>query len=257
VGTNWGNAPVQIETVTGTLELPDGRWTCRTLGADGTYNGTANISYQNGIGTLNLQSHFGTMWYLLERSNADTENLALNKTVQASSTQEPGLEEITAVEGDLTPRWSSQYNHPLFILIFLGQTTAFNTIRLHWETAYASKYLLQTSDDNTNWSTLIDEQNGNGGIDEYSVDGNARYLRVYGTERGTSFGYALYEIEVYQCPGFNLDTFVTFASYWLQSDCGLFNQCDGADSDNDNDVDLPDILYLGDLWLSNKCFALN
>lgn len=257
VGTNWGTAPVQIETVTGTVELPDGRWVCRTLGPDGTYNGTANISYQNGIGTLSLQSHFGTMWYLLERSSADTANLALNKTVTASSTQGPGLEAENAVDGNLTTRWSSQYIDPQSITIDMGQTTAFNTVRLHWETAYASQYLLQTSDDNTNWSTLIDEQNGSGGIDEYMVDANARYLRVYGTESSTLFGYSLYEIEIYQCPGFNLDTFATFAYYWLQSDCGLYNQCDGADSDNDNHVDFPDILYLSDLWLSNNCFGLN
>ena len=191
---------------------------------------------------------FGKNAYLRSTQDVKTESF----TVAADS-----FPQNKTVDGDLTTRWSSQYSDPQSITVDMGQSTAFNTVRLHWETAYASKYLLQTSDDNTNWSTLIDEQNGNGGIDEYSVDGNARYLRVYGTEGGTSFGYALYEIEVYQCPGFNLDTFATFASYWLQSDCGMFNQCDGADSDNDNDVDLPDILYLGDLWLSNKCFGLN
>lgn len=29
------------------------------------------------------------------------------------------------------------------------------------------------------------------------INGTARYIRVYGTERGTGFGYSLYEFEVY------------------------------------------------------------
>jgi hypothetical protein len=256
VGTNWGNAPVLIDAVTGTLELPAGRWTCRALAPDGTDGGTANISYQNETGTLDLHPHFGTMWYLLERATANTANLALNKTVEVSSTEAAGLEGENAVDGDLTTRWSSENSDPQYIIVDLGGLVSFNTVRLQWHGDYAVKFLIQTSDDKAVWSTLVDEQSGDGEIDEYAVEGNGRYIRIYGTERATTSGYSLYEIEVYQCGHFNLTEFSTFAYYWLQSNCDQYNQCDGADIDNDNDVDLSDIAYLTELWLSNNCFGL-
>jgi hypothetical protein len=256
VGTNWGNAPVMIDAVTGTLELPPGRWTCRALATDGTDNGKVNISYHNETGTLNLHPHFGTMWYLLERATANTANLALNKTIEVSSTEAAGLEGEKAVDGDPKTRWSSQNSDPQYIIVDLGGPVLFNAVRLQWNKDYASKFLIQISDDNTNWSTIIDEQSGNGEIDEYALEGYGRYIRIYGTESAAASGYSLYEIEVYQCELFNLTEFSTFGYYWLQSNCDLYNQCDGADSDNDNDVDLPDVLYLTDLWLSNNCFGL-
>jgi hypothetical protein len=256
VGTNWGNAPVLIDAVTGSLELPAGRWTCRALGPDGKESGTANISYHNGKGTLNLQPHFGTMWYLLERATANTANLALGKTVEVSSTEAAGLEGENAVDGDPGTRWSSENSDPQYIIVDLGGPVSFNTVRLQWHEAFADKFLIQSSDDKAVWSTLVDEQSGNGGIDEYALEGNGRYLRIYGTQRATTSGYSLYEIEVYQCVHFNLTEFSTFAYYWLQSNCDLYNQCDGADKDNDNDIDHSDIVYLAELWLSNNCFGL-
>lgn len=256
VGTNWGNAPVMIDAVTGTLELPPGRWTCRAIAPDGTDGGSANISYHDETGTLHLQPHFGTMWYLLERATANTANLALGRTVEVSSTEAAGLEGENAVDGDLTTRWSSQYSDPQYIIVDLGVSFSFNAVRLQWHGDYATKFLIQTSDDKAVWTTLVDEQSGDGGIDEYSVEGSGRYIRIYGTQRATTSGYSLYEIELYQCDRFDFTEFVTFAYYWLQSDCNLYNQCDGADSDNDNDVDLPNIIYLAELWLSNNCFGL-
>ena len=38
---------------------------------------------------------------------------------------------------------------------------------------------------------------GNGVIDDLSVSGSGRYVRIYGTARATVYGYSLYEFEVY------------------------------------------------------------
>ncbi len=38
---------------------------------------------------------------------------------------------------------------------------------------------------------------GNGGVDTLDVTGTGRYVRVNGTERGTGYGYSLYEFGVY------------------------------------------------------------
>ena len=67
VGRNWGQAPVQIEPVSGTIVLPAGRWVCHALAADGTPRQRVPVVYAGGSGTLTLSPDYETMWYLLER----------------------------------------------------------------------------------------------------------------------------------------------------------------------------------------------
>ncbi len=67
VGRNWGQAPVQIEAVRGTLVVPDGQWTCHALAPDGSPKQQVPITYENGRGTLTLSPEYGTMWYLLQQ----------------------------------------------------------------------------------------------------------------------------------------------------------------------------------------------
>jgi len=67
VGRNWGQAPVQIETVRGSLVVPDGKWLCCALAPDGSQKQRVPIAYENGRGTLMLSPEYKTMWYLLER----------------------------------------------------------------------------------------------------------------------------------------------------------------------------------------------
>lgn len=256
VHTSWGNAPVRIEAVGGTLQLPPGHWTCSPLGPDGTKSGIANITYANGQGTLTLQPGFGTMWYLLEREEPDFENLVLNQAVEVSSVLGAGLEGGNAVDGNLLTRWASEAGDPQYIVVDLGQIRSFNTVRLYWADDYGKAFLIQASDDMATWTTLINEQNGDGGVDEYTVDATARYLRIYGTQSAASVGYSLYEVQVYQCDCFDLTDFTPFARYWLETECGLYDQCEGADRNNDNQVDLSDVADLISLWLSPNCFGL-
>jgi hypothetical protein len=67
VGRNWGTAPVMIETVSGTVKLPEGKWTCSALGPD--MMPTHNIEVQNKSDgpILHMSGEHKTMWYLLIR----------------------------------------------------------------------------------------------------------------------------------------------------------------------------------------------
>ncbi|MBP7051837.1 MAG: carbohydrate binding domain-containing protein [Phycisphaerae bacterium] len=67
VGRNWGEAPAQIETVKGTVVLPEGQWTCHALAPDGAKKQRVTITYEDGRGTLAMSPEYATMWYLLER----------------------------------------------------------------------------------------------------------------------------------------------------------------------------------------------
>ncbi|MHC4204953.1 MAG: carbohydrate binding domain-containing protein [Planctomycetota bacterium] len=61
VGRNWGEAPVRIETVTGTVNLPEGQWKCEALGPDGMPKHEVPVNN----GAIKLSPEYGTMWYLL------------------------------------------------------------------------------------------------------------------------------------------------------------------------------------------------
>jgi len=69
VGRNWGEPPVQIEPIEGTLSLT-GNWKCQALAPDGTPKHDVPISYENKLGVLQLSSKYKTMWYLLTRNPA-------------------------------------------------------------------------------------------------------------------------------------------------------------------------------------------
>ncbi|MFH1719352.1 MAG: hypothetical protein ABIF19_18520, partial [Planctomycetota bacterium] len=67
VGRNWGGPPVQIETVKGTVVLPEGQWKCDALGPDGMPKEGVSVSYRDGKSILELSPRYKTMWYLLRR----------------------------------------------------------------------------------------------------------------------------------------------------------------------------------------------
>jgi hypothetical protein len=79
----------------------------------------------------------------------------------------------------------------------LGQVTAIKHIQLVWESAFGKAYQIQTSTDNTNWTTIHTTATGTGGVDDFDVSGTGRYVRMLGTARGTTFGYSLYEFGIY------------------------------------------------------------
>ncbi|MGW7270675.1 discoidin domain-containing protein [Streptomyces sp. NPDC054864] len=131
----------------------------------------------------------------------DGTNVAQGKPATASSFQ-PGSGDCpctaaNAVDGKQNTRWASDWSDPQWLQVDLGSTTSFKHVQLNWETSYAKTYTIQTSDDGQNWRTVHEVRGGNGGVDDIDVNGSGRYVRVNGTERGTGYGYSLYEFGVY------------------------------------------------------------
>ncbi|MDQ0694307.1 MULTISPECIES: discoidin domain-containing protein [unclassified Streptomyces] len=129
-------------------------------------------------------------------------NLASGKPAEASSFQPASVgcpcPAANAVDGSLDTRWASDWADQQWIQVDLGATSSFDHVQLAWEAAYAKAYTVQTSDDGQAWNTVHTETAGNGGIDDIEVAGNARYVRVSTSERGTPWGYSLYEFGVYR-----------------------------------------------------------
>ncbi len=127
-------------------------------------------------------------------------NLALNKPVIASSVgpESPGLPATNAVDGSTASRWASARSDPQWIRVDLGNTQTVSKVVLNWEAAYGKAYQIQTSNDGTNWTTIHSVTNSDGGIDELTnLTGSGRYIRMNGTVRATTFGYSLWEFQVY------------------------------------------------------------
>lgn len=125
-------------------------------------------------------------------------NLALNKTAVASSTYDSNLVATKAVDGSTGTYWSSQFSDPQWIYVDLGAAQNIGKVKLSWETAYAKSYKIQVSNDAANWTDVYTTTTGDGGEDTITfTQVSARYVRVYGTQRGTNYGYSLYEFEVY------------------------------------------------------------
>jgi hypothetical protein len=124
-------------------------------------------------------------------------NLALNKPVVVSSIQS-GYPGINAVDGNTTTRWSSASSDPQWIYVDLQSTNNIMEVKLNWEAAYGKSYQIQVSMDAVNWTNIYSTISGGGGIEDLTgLAGTGRYLRMYGTTRGTIYGYSLYELEVY------------------------------------------------------------
>jgi RHS repeat-associated protein len=113
-----------------------------------------------------------------------------------ASTEGSSMPAAHAVDGNSRTRWSGQATDPQWLAVDFGETRVFDTVRLVWETAYAKNYLIEVSTDNTNWNIVASVTNGDGRVDEVAVNQqSARYLKIYGLARGTSWGYSLFEVE--------------------------------------------------------------
>ncbi|WP_419999989.1 discoidin domain-containing protein [Streptomyces boninensis] len=178
-----------------------------TRNADGTFSVTAPdrlgawkvyLRAEDGHGNVGIE----TRSIKVVPPPVDGTNIARGKPAKASSEQPdsyggcPCLA-ADAVDGDFASRWAGDWSDPQWVQVDLGEKTSFRHVQLVWEAAYAKAYAVQVSDDGQSWTIVHETDSGNGGVDDLDVSGSGRYVRVYGTQRGTGWGYSLYELGVY------------------------------------------------------------
>ena len=184
-------------TVLGTITIPNTggwqTWQTVTLPA---------VSVAGGIGSQALRlevitNGFSINWIGLNATRIGT-NIALYKVATASSLENSSYPATNAVDGNLNTRWSSQFSDPQWIYVDLGATYNISEVVLYWETAYGQSYQIQVSSDATNWTSIYSTTNGLGGTEYLTgLSGTGRYVRMYGTVRGTVWGYSLWEFQVF------------------------------------------------------------
>ncbi|MDA3890520.1 MAG: discoidin domain-containing protein [Salinivirgaceae bacterium] len=132
-----------------------------------------------------------------DNSNPVT-NLALNKSVFVSSIENAGLSGNNAVDGSAITRWSSQYTDDEWIYVDLSADANIESVKITWETAMASNYLVQVSNNASTWNTIASQTGNTNNINEFtSLNAVGRYVRILGQQRATPWGYSIYELEIY------------------------------------------------------------
>lgn len=125
-------------------------------------------------------------------------NVALNKTVLASSTESASYPAANAVDGNNGTRWASAYTDNEWIYVDLGKIYNLTEVKLMWETALGKDFTIDISDDAGTWVTVQTITGNTSQNNTFDLSGNsARYVRMNGTLRGTAWGYSLYEFEIY------------------------------------------------------------
>ncbi|MGP3755199.1 discoidin domain-containing protein [Streptomyces sp. IBSNAI001] len=135
----------------------------------------------------------------------DTDRAAAAYTANPGAVTASGSENGAAgpgavADGDATTRWSSDFADDAWIRIDLGSTIRINQVKLEWEAAYGKRYVLEVSEDGTNWTDFYTEDAGTGGTvtaHTYPQEVTGRYVRMRGVERGTAWGYSLFSFQVY------------------------------------------------------------
>src|ERR1700760_2612993 len=178
-----------------------------TTGTGGTQ--TLNISgsgrYVRMYGTARATGYGYSLWEFqvfgtagsATGSSCGTTNAALDRPATTSSTESAAYPASAAVDGDTGTRWSSAAADPQWLDVDLGSAQPVCGVALDWEAAYATSVQIQTSTDNTNWTTIYSTTTGTGGIQNLTVSGTGRYVRMYGTARATGYGYSLWEFGIY------------------------------------------------------------
>ena len=137
-----------------------------------------------------------------------TSNIALNHPAYAWYWDNGGGAPQYAVDGNATTRFSHLWypSGPAtgWWYVDLGSTSATITgINITWESAVASSFTLQTSNDAVNWTT-IQTVNGNTSLTTnytYSPAKVGRYARINLLTKGTAYGYSFFEFQVMGCNG--------------------------------------------------------
>jgi hypothetical protein len=131
-------------------------------------------------------------------------SLSFRKPVSVSSTEANlGNVAANAVDGFENTRWSSVYSDPQWISVDLGQPYDINKVVIAWELASARDYRIDQSNDGNTWVPVVSRRNMAAGARTdviENLEGGARYVRMYGVTRTTSWGYSIFEFEVYGTP---------------------------------------------------------
>lgn len=163
-----------------------------------TASGSAR--YVRLTGTQRATGYGISLFELQVLGTTDTSSATLlskGRPTTASSSESAATPASSATDGDLGTRWSSAFSVPQWIQVDLGSSRALTRVDLTWESAYATAFTIQSSQDGTTWTTQATQTAATGGKQSIALGGTGRYVRLNATAKSTGYGISLWELEVF------------------------------------------------------------
>ncbi len=165
------------------------------LNINDTIDGVAKITVKaTDVHGKSSSSYFIVYAYSL----SNTPNKALYRKVTASSEVDPNQLPYMVTDGKTNTAWWGAVSKYEYITIEFEESKTFNTVKLLWGGAYGRKYYIETSNNGTDWDTILNVTNGIKGLNTHVFNTvNAKFLKIDFYGRSSNDGYVLYEVEVY------------------------------------------------------------
>jgi hypothetical protein len=134
----------------------------------------------------------------------DSEDVLLFRSAFASSNENPGHSAMYAIDGNAQSRWSSEYSDNHWLAVEMEEVKTIQRVMLRWETAFGREYSIDVSEDGEEWTTVYHEPFGNGGWDKILFEPvDAKYIRMNGIKRATTWGFSLWSFQAFKNEGDN------------------------------------------------------
>ena len=137
------------------------------------------------------------LFFLLVFFSFSNLGLAAEIKVEASSCEGSQNTPDKAADGDMSTRWGSEFSDPQWLKIDMGEQKELIGLTLRWEAAYGKSYDILLSSNGEKWEKVYSTTKGNGLADDiYFSKRTARFIKILLKERGTGWGYSLYEVSL-------------------------------------------------------------
>ncbi|MCL2660997.1 MAG: discoidin domain-containing protein, partial [Acidobacteriaceae bacterium] len=160
------------------------------------------------LGMLASTAAVAPRWALAAgATEADRQNLALNRAAWTSSSADFISTGHMATDGQAVTEWLSENADAQWIYVDLGAAAKVRSVVLRWGANHAQAYKVQVSTESgpsadtglvENWREVQQTSSGKGGVEEITLpEIEARYVRILMTAKARPEGYSLKAFEVY------------------------------------------------------------
>lgn len=125
-------------------------------------------------------------------------------SADASSAQPPDKDKgedffaKNAIDGKANTRWSSIFEEPQWFIIDLGEKFNIDKLIISWESAFASSYKINLSEDRISWKEVFSTGTGRGGTETVTFPlSKARYIKIDLLKKNGDWGFSVWEMSVY------------------------------------------------------------
>ena len=117
-----------------------------------------------------------------------------------SSAVNGGSKGDKAIDNNINTRWESTQQDPNYMTVDLKNKYTISQLKIDWETASAKVYKVEVSDNGKDFEEVASvNSNVTQRTDTitFNKEVKGRFVRIYGTERTTVYGYSIFEMAIY------------------------------------------------------------